>query len=123
MKSDIFLTVLVICALLAVPILGMRLLNAWAQATAQAELARGQAAALVVQAQGQAQLLQAQADITQAAADAVRSDTRAAHGLPDIAIVAITFLVCCVAIVIVWLVIVLHRTRVALQQIQEARNV
>jgi multidrug efflux pump subunit AcrA (membrane-fusion protein) len=111
MSHEIVLTVVVICALLAVPIFGVRLLNEWANSTAQAELARGQAAAMVVQAQGQAQLLQAQADITQAAAAAVRADTRAAHGMPDAAIVAIVLLVVAVCVVIALQAIALQRAR------------
>ena len=107
----VMLTVIVIILVIVAPIMALRLLAEAADASAQAETARGQAAALIVQAQAQGDLLRAQALITEQAALAVAADRRAAHGASAAQVAAMSISGCAVVVLVAGLAWELRRTR------------
>jgi biopolymer transport protein ExbD len=114
----VMLTVIVIILVIVAPIMALRLLAEAADASAQAETARGQAAALIVQAQAQGDLLRAQALITEQAALAVAADRRAAHGASAAQVAAMSISGCAVVVLVAGLALELRRTRAQVAQLQ-----
>lgn len=110
--SGMVLAAVVILFLIALQVPAF--LNAWAENTAAAQLARGQADAMRIQAQAQADT---QAAYTGAGVRAIDADRREAHGATAAQVAGIAVGCCGIAATISWLVWRLRLTEAQLRAV------